>query len=188
MWKYCFSLCFLTSQALLPFNAFSYKLPRFSHLKYTFLQQPSPTSSWVAFPYRNSLKLLLPLNSSLLPSLYSESASWRRKFPPVPEHFQWLKTSYMELWRERKKKNHQQNISVVRTGFSQNTAEHLLKKTIPHTLHFINKTISSLYCCPNRALPTCCGNTDTPWKIQENLNGQQGNKPSTLSLYLLIKH
>lgn len=33
IWKYCFALCFLPLQAPLPFNAFSYKLPCFSHLR-----------------------------------------------------------------------------------------------------------------------------------------------------------
>lgn len=105
IWKYCFALRFLPLQAPLLCNVFSYKLPRFSHLRELFLQQPSPASSWVSFPCQNSLKLLLPPNSSLLPSLYSEAASRGRKFPPVPECFQWLKTSYVELWRERGKKS-----------------------------------------------------------------------------------
>lgn len=85
------------------------------------------------------------------------------------------------------KKNHQQNSSFVRTVFSQNAARRFLKKTIPHTLHFINKSVSPPDCRPNRALKTCSGNTDTPWKTQENLNGQQENNPNTFPLHLLTK-
>lgn len=45
IWKYCFALRFLPLQAPLLCNVFSYKLPRFSHLRELFLQQPSPASS-----------------------------------------------------------------------------------------------------------------------------------------------
>lgn len=85
------------------------------------------------------------------------------------------------------KKNHQQNSSFVRTVFSQNAAGRFLKKTIPHTLHFINKSFSPPDCRPNRALKMCSGNTDTPWKTQENLNGQQENNPNRFPLHFLTK-
>lgn len=88
---------------------------------------------------------------------------------------------------EESKTNYQQNTNFVRTVFSQNAARHLLKKTIPHTLHFIYKTISSLDCCPNRALKTCSENTYIPWKTQENWNRKQDNNPNILLLQLLIK-
>lgn len=60
------------------------------------------TSSWVAFRWLNSPKLLLPPNPILLLSLYSVAASQGRKLCLGPESFRWLKTSYMELWRRAK--------------------------------------------------------------------------------------
>lgn len=88
---------------------------------------------------------------------------------------------------EERKKNHQPNTNFVRTVFSQNAARHLLKKTIPHILHFLYKIISSLDCCLNRALKMCSENTHVSWKAQENLNRKQGNNPNTLLLHLLVK-
>lgn len=133
------------------------------------------------------LKTFASSRSTLLLSLYSVAASRGRKFPLIPGSFQWLKISYMELWRTAKKKNYQPNTNFVRTVSSQNAARHLLKKTIPHILQFIYKTASSLDCCPDRVLKKCSENTNLPWKTPENLKRKQVNNPNTVLLRLLIK-
>lgn len=134
------------------------------------------------------LKTFASSRSTLLLSLYSVAASRGRKFPLIPGSFQWLKISYMELWRTaKKKKNYQPNTNFVRTVSSQNAARHLLKKTIPHILQFMYKTASSLDCCPDRVLKKCSENTNLPWKTPENFQRKQVNNPNTVLLRLLIK-